>query len=918
MVATSLLTTKLYVPSARTRLVSRPRLLKQLNEGVTAKLTIISAPAGYGKTTLLSEWVQQLNVPVAWLTLDINDNLPSNFWAYFVAALRKIPIWSNLNIGETLLGILGTQQDTSPDILLASLISEISDISERSVLVLDDLHLVTDPKIHIGLTFLIEHLLPTPNGMHLVIASRMDPPWPMARLRVSREIREVRETELRFTLEEITAFLNDVMRLALSSNDIAQLNRRTEGWIAGLQMAALSMQGREDVSSFIEGFSSSHRFVMDYLVEEVLNQQKPQTLEFLLQTSILKNLTPQLCDAITVSERGQTILTQLEKANMFLVPLDDERLWYRYHHLFKDLLYKRLKQTKPALVPQLHLLASQWYAQAGMLQEAVHHALAAPNYEFAAELIEQHVLEIFNSGEISLARQWTESLPDDVIHSRPILCVARARASMDYSSLESAEAWISEAETALETSIDENFISKRQSARDLINSQIAILQASIYRTRGEPTKKQQAFALQALESIIPQDDLTSRASLIAWLGMTYVDLGKDDEADRTFSQAFELGRTSGNYYAAYIASYGQMVIARRRGQLHKLAALCYHALSTIEEDGDRQVSIAGIAMVMLAGVLYERNEIEEATRHLIKGLALAERIGLAEIHLKGYYTLSCLDIAQGKLDNQRNLDAITVGKNPGLKAYAASLNAQINLLRSIQTNDGAHSFAESIRWAENQRLTLKEKRTYDWEIIAILVYARIHCFQYKTHPTQDGKNKLEATLQFIKDQFQRLETLGWNGTLLDAYITTSLILHVLERENKALVFLEKALMLAEPEGFTRIFFDQGKQMRALLGLVKTKGTAGDYAGKLLSAWGREIASQPAPEKTQGSIQIELLSQREVDVLHLLNSHLSVPEISDKLHVAPTTTRTHIQNIYRKLDVHSRIEALQKAKVLRLL
>lgn len=441
----SLLMTKLYVPAVRPRMVPRPRLVERLNAGLHRTLTLVSAPAGFGKTTLLSEWTANTERPFAWLSLDGDDNDPTRFLAYFVAALQTIPPLSEAGVGEAALatlqspGFADANMSPSTDLLLTDLINEIADVPTPFVLVLDDFHVIADPQVNGAMAFLLDNV---PPQMHLVLSSRADPSWPLARLRARGEMTELRADDLRFTLEETTAFLSEVMRLDLAPEDVTALETRTEGWIAGLQMAALSMRGRKDVSAFIRAFSGSHRFVLDYLVEEVFEQQPSEVQDFLLKTSILERMTAALCDAVrfggakstgssegtavTESSDSQAILTQLDQSNLFLVPLDDERRWYRYHHLFADLLRQRLQQERRDLAPVLHRRASEWYQARELYPNAVNHSLAAGDEERAAELIGSGGWDMLVRGEMRELLGWLDSLPQDLVSSRSQLGVIYA------------------------------------------------------------------------------------------------------------------------------------------------------------------------------------------------------------------------------------------------------------------------------------------------------------------------------------------------------------------------------------------------------------------------------------------------------------------------------------------------------------
>src|SRR5213082_699009 len=418
--STPILATKLYIPRLRPNVVSRPRLLERLNEGLHRKLTLIAAPAGFGKTTLVSEWVEGIERATAWLSLDEGENDPARFLAYLVAALQTIAA----TLGEGVLGVLQSSQPPPPEAILTALLNEITTLLDQFVLVLDDYHVIDAKPVDLALTFLVEHL---PPQMHLVIATREDPPLPLAHLRARGELTELRAADLRFTPSEVAAFLNSVMGLSLSPGDIAALEDRTEGWIAGLQLAALSMRGREDIPEFIRAFTGDHRYILDYLVEEVLTRQPAPVRSFLLQTAILDRLSGPLCDAVTGQEEGNARLEALERGNFFVVPLDDRRHWYRYHHLFAEVLSAHLMAEQPDQVATLHLRASEWYEQNGSAADAIRHALAAKDFERAADLVELAVPAMRRSRQETTVLGWLKALPDELVRARPVLSVHYAR-----------------------------------------------------------------------------------------------------------------------------------------------------------------------------------------------------------------------------------------------------------------------------------------------------------------------------------------------------------------------------------------------------------------------------------------------------------------------------------------------------------
>jgi LuxR family maltose regulon positive regulatory protein len=541
----NLLLTKILIPPVRPIWVPRPHLIAQLNAGLDQKLILVSAPAGYGKSTLLNEWAHQAPMPVAWLSLEKGDNTPSRFWAYFAAALQTIPRLHDAHVGENLLELERVSWPLSLEDTLTSLVAEISGVPDRFVLVLDDLHLITESKIHEGLTFLLEHLPPPPGGMHLVISSRMDPPWPLARMRARAETTEIRTRDLRFNPDETTVFLNKLMGLKLSANDVTRLEQRTEGWIAGLQMAALSMQKREDIPAFLDRFSGSHRYVLDYLIEEVLSQQTPEVLDFLLKTSILDRLTAPLCDAVTGGKGSQDILAQLERSNVFLFSLDDEQSWYRYHPLFSDLLRKRLSISHAAQIPDLHIRASEWYEANGFLQDAILHALDADDMKQVARLVSGNILLLTEGQALAELLDHIHSLPPEDIHSRPRLCVSVAWVKAYAGQLNDAEALINDMETTLAGTASE-------SERAHLTGHGMAIRAYAQWIKGHADQAID-ISREALARI-PAEDTLAKANILITLGLALQRQRDISGAIQAFRDSIAISRESGNHYLLIYAS----------------------------------------------------------------------------------------------------------------------------------------------------------------------------------------------------------------------------------------------------------------------------------------------------------------------------------------------------------------------------
>jgi len=568
-----LLETKLYIPKWRAGLVSRPRLIERLEQGIERKLTLVSGPAGFGKTTLLAEWLAATPAserPAAWISLDQSDNDPALFWAYFITALQAV----QSGVGEITLSLLNSPHPPPTEALLTTLINEITTIPHEFVLVLDDYHVIDAQPVHSGITFLLDHL---PLQMHLVIATRADPPLPLARLSGRGELTELRASDLRFTPDEVTAFLNKVMDLNLSPEDIATLEARTEGWIAGLQLAALSMQGEQDVSGFIEAFSGSHRYIIDYLAEEVLNRQSHSTRTFLLETSVLDRLAGSLCDAVTGRGDGQATLEMLEDSNLFLVPLDNERRWYRYHHLFGNSLRNRLHRGQPDQVPELHDRASRWYDDNGLIAEAISHALQAKDFVRTAYLVEQAARSMVARGEVTTLLAWLEALPGELIRSRPQLCLAHSRVLFVLGKLDEAELRLLDVEAGCEAASSPH----ERAELEAIPGEVAAVRALIAHVQ-EDTPRAIELSHLALESL-PQDNLHLRGLITMTLGLVYRLSGDIAAARRAYSEAVTINQQTGHALTAMVSLAGLAQLQVLEGHLDQAAGIYEQARQFLVE-----------------------------------------------------------------------------------------------------------------------------------------------------------------------------------------------------------------------------------------------------------------------------------------------------------------------------------------------
>ena len=899
-----LLATKLHMPAPRPDLVPRPRLTARLDEGLARGLVLVCAAAGYGKTVLLADWTRRGRQPAAWLSLDGGDNDPARFWRHAVAALDR----ARPGTGERVAPLLGPPAPASLQGLVTALINELA--SDEALLVLDDYHVISAQQVHDSLGFLLEH---RPAGIGVVLASRSDPPLPLARLRARGQLAELRGAELRFTVGEAAALLQQVAAgpgMALPDTAVAALAARTEGWAAGLALAALSLRGHDDAAAFVAAFTGSHRYVLDYLAEEVLERQDEQLRTFLLETSVLERLSGQLCDAVTGRPGSQALLEQVERAGLFLIPLDEVRGWWRYHHLFADLLRARLQEEQPGRVPDLHRNAAAWYEHRGLADDAIGHAAAAGEMTWAARLIEQHFDVVFNfRGEAATIHRWLSVLPADVVRSRPRLLLAQALMAATSGRIEVMEPLLDAVECAPPGWADEPFEpTAGAAASHLINvpAMTTLHRGALAQLRGD-AEATAAFAQQMLAEIKPGELMLS-ASAHGFLAVAEWLRGRLAEAERGFASSLTGWRATGPPALIAWGCYELVLIQRAQGRLDAAVLTCKQALDSLVRSG-RPPPAAGPSYVGLAEVAYQRNELDTALRHVTEGIALCRQFVYTPPLTDGLVTLAM--IRQATADPAGALEAITEAGQaaPGPAGLLNPVPAQRARLLLVQGD-----LAAAARFAQEQGLSPDDEPDYARES-GHLVLARVLL-------AQDRPGRALALL----DRLQAAAvTQDRAGSLIEIGALRALALAASGNEARAVTALADALTLACPQGYLRVFADEGPPMAALLARLVAAQRTGQAAVRVPLGYLARLqrafdAGHPAPDPGRIAVPgiIDPLTIREVEVLRLLAAGRSNQAIADQFVVTLDTVKKHVGHVLGKLGAANRTEAVARARELGLI
>jgi LuxR family maltose regulon positive regulatory protein len=901
--------TKLHLPKPRPDLVARPKLAARLDRGALARLTLISAPTGFGKTSLVAQWLSSRTAhdrTVAWIALDPADDQPAAFWAQVLAALQ---VAAGPAFGEGILPLLESGEPPTEGVL-AAVGNELSELPTELDLVLDDYHVIEDPGIHDGMTFLLDHL---PPQVHVLITTRADPPFPLARLRARGELVEIRAADLRFSAEEASTYLNEVMGLGLDAEEVAALEGRTEGWIAALQLAALSMEGRDDIADFVARFTGNDRYIVDYLVEEVLQRLPEEIRTFLLDTCILDRLSGPLCDAVTGRSDSRAMLGALERRNLFLVSLDDQRRWYRYHHLFADVLQAHLEDDRPEGAADLHRRASEWYEREGDWTEAIRHALAARNFDRTAELVEGALPALRKARQETTLRGWIEGLPDDLVRRRPVLNAGYAGALLASGELAGVEGRLDDAERRVTSltgadagssahAAESAFVDEGELRR--VPGQIEMFRAALAQVRGDVPATVEHAQL-ALELAI-EDDHVVRAGAAGFLGIALWTGGDLGAAHRAWSECVAGLERAGHVADALGATLALGDICMVQGRLSDALRSCEHALALVPEQNRALVRGTADMHAEMSEVFRERNDLEGARRHLLESQDLGEHAAMPQHPYRSRVAMAHLLLAEGGAEQ-----ALTLLED-AQRLYVSDFFPEVRPLAALRARVwiALGRLREARGWAHEAGLSPEDKLSYLGEFEHITLARLLLAAAKADGRAEESRAEAIGLLGRLR---AAAETGNRKGSVIEILILEAVAAADGGDRASALVAVEQALTAAEPEAYVRLFVDEGDAMNALLREASRRGIATAYISELLAGWERP-AHRPA--RTQGLV--EQLSDRELDVLRLLASELTGPDITRELMVSLNTVRTHTKNIYRKLGVNNRRAAVRRAQDLGLL
>ncbi len=883
-----LLRTKFYVPAVRSNQVSRPRLIDLLNEGIDRKHILVSAPAGYGKSTLVGKWIKETGIPSAWLSLDVGDNDPAHFLQYLLTAFQPVAPGIEDDIPDML-------RPAQYENIINHLTNQLASVSEPFVLVLDDFHVINAEAVLKIVSFLMEHL---PDRIHLILLTRIDPPLPLSRLRARNQLMDIRADQLRFTHDEVAAFLNDIMGLKLSAGDLSAIETRTEGWIAGLQLAALSMQSSKDIHGFVSAFTGSHHYIMDYLIEEVIRLQPKSTGDFLMQTSILDQICGPLCESVVKADPegpidGQATLESLEKMNLFVIPLDDERRWYRYHHLFAEVLRKRLEQHYPDSISSLHQRASQWFERNGLVPEAIGHSLTAGDYDRAIQLIEQHGGVLIISGEVNTLSGWIKAVEPQA-RARPWIQILKGWVYAVTGFPERVEETLQAAE---------RMIASQEPPAELNVMRGGIATARAYSTYqvGEAARAV-SFARQALE-YLTETDLTSgilRTIAAALLGDASAMNGELEEARQAYLKAKQIGQAVGDIHLVILVNSNLGNVLVEQGRLREAMAIYSETLEIATRPNGKKLVIAGRVLGEMSQISYEWNNLEAAAEQARQGITLCNYWGAPEYEAVGLLALARVEQVRGNrtaaLEAMYSAERL-VNEHLLLPKSLIWVNYVLPRLWIAQGD-----FEKAARIVQASGLTIDDE----------IIFLREPEFVVRLRLLL-AQGDYDTSLSLSKRLLEKAGSGRQTGRVIELLVLQALVFLGRQETEQALAALKRALALARPEGYMRTFLDEGEPMIRLLHLARSRHIETEYTTGLLAAVEKTAGiAQPPPELLN-----EPLTTREIEVLKLIEAGCSNQEIAEKLVISFATVKRHISNIYTKLDAKSRTQAIAIGKELKL-
>ena len=868
-----LLTTKFHLPTWRDTDVSRPRLLERLTSGLQEKrkLTLVSAPVGYGKTTLISEWARSLtdNIRFVWLSLDEHDNDPQRFLYYWLAVFQQV----DELIYEKIRPLLDLPQLPPVHIVLDALLNELAVLQIPVALTLDDYHIITNPQIHEALEYFLDH---QPAQVHLVITTRQDPPLPLARMRARREMTEIRAHDLRFSMTEARQFFVSSMKLKLSDEDANALEERTEGWVVGLQLAGLALQNQADPQRFIETFRGSHRYILDFLAEEVIRQQEEGVRAFLIQTSLLDRFNAGVCCALTGRADAQAVIAHLEQANLFIVPLDDERIWYRYHRLFSD--YLRTLLTQPEQIV-LYQKASAWYEANDLIVEAVQYALASEDFDFSADVIGRALTNdaIWSGGNITLLSSWLDALPVQTLHNRPQLSLDASRILYLLGCFEDAEKRIVRTVEFLQSLPETPETEQMQALAALYRGSIASVRGDV-----QQAIEQTIYA----QARIPRKNHLPHARAFFSLGLAYEISDKTERAVHNYLKSSDEALSAGVLFLAVHARCAAAQVMIKQGHLSLAEQTCQ---ATIQLTEGERIPPLGLAGIVLGGIALERNNLDDAEKFLIDGIALSRQGGLMDDVVLGLSHLAHLRVVQGN-----STDVFIINQEAGavLKGYGVPRMASLAdaYLARIQLYTGQKQ--DAAQWAA----AYQDMRGSSQQEFEDLTLARILL----------ATGDLDTIPSILKPLLEKANEAGRMQTCIEVMLLLGLFHQAKKDISSALDWLGKSLSLAAPEGYVRVFLDEGQPLLDLL--PKARSAAPDFVDSLLSI--SQTSDTPIIEQL-----LDPLSEQELRVLDLIVAGKSNREIAEKLFISVGTAKWHVHNILQKLGVSNRPQAIARAREL---